>query len=304
MVLCLVALPVFAVLGIFSLKYRKLAKDALDCLLRTVTFRKCHSGLDARIKAGITGKILKRSPKAGRFIYRHYKIFSWIVLILLVWSTYASAVGIYNYVQYGNCNGPESTGFCLLDPTGSQSAISDVGLDVQGEIIYPEIEEDDPIIGPPDAELTVIEFGCYICPYTKKAEKTVAEVIKHYDGRVNFQFKTFIIPRHELSYQASLAANCALDQGKYKEYHDRLFELQESLTESTFMPLAEEVGLDPEEFRSCMETEKFGEEVRDDTLAGTQAGVPGTPVFFVGEQSIVGPKPFRTFENIIDEALE
>lgn len=114
MVLCLLALPIFAVLGIFSLKYRKLTKDALDCLFRTVTLRKCTSGLDDRIRSDITGTFLKFSPRIARFFYKNYKIISWIILILFLLSTYYSVEGVYNYVKYGNCNGESSTAFCVI----------------------------------------------------------------------------------------------------------------------------------------------------------------------------------------------
>jgi hypothetical protein len=114
MVLCLLALPIFAVLSIFSVKYKKLTKDALECIFKTVTLRKCTSGLDDRIRADVTGTFLKFSPATARLFYKHYKIISWIILILFLLSTYYSAVGVYNYVKYGNCNGQSSTAFCVI----------------------------------------------------------------------------------------------------------------------------------------------------------------------------------------------
>jgi hypothetical protein len=118
MVLCLLALPIFAVLSIFSVKYRKLTKDSLECLFKTVTLRKCSSGLDDRIRSDVTGTFLKYSPSTARFFYKNYKIISWIILILFLWSTYASGVGIYNYAVHGNCNGPQSTAFCVIKEVG------------------------------------------------------------------------------------------------------------------------------------------------------------------------------------------
>lgn len=63
MVLCIIALPIFVILSIFSAKYRKLTLESLDCILRTATFRKCRSGLDDRIKSSLTGKMMKFSRK-------------------------------------------------------------------------------------------------------------------------------------------------------------------------------------------------------------------------------------------------
>jgi len=304
MVLCLLALPVLLVLGIFSVKYRRLAKDALHCLSRTVTFRKCESGLDDRIRAGITGSILKFSPSIARIVYQNYKLLSWLFVILMVWSAYASSVGFYNYYYYGNCNGPESTGFCLFDPTGQNTKLSDAGVGAQKEIVLPSLEADDPIIGGSNASLTIIEFGCYSCPYTKKAEPTVAEVLEYYKGRVNVQFKNFPIPHHNMSFYAALAADCALEQGVYKPYHDALFAQQEFLTNSSLRVIAGNLGLNTTEFEACLAGEKFKDEIESDRQMGIRAGVAGTPTFFINGQKIVGPKPFKTFKTVIDEELK
>lgn len=118
MVLCWVALPIFAILSIFSVRYRRLTLDSLDCMFRTLTLRKCSSGLDDKIRSDITGTFLKISPKAAKFFYKNYKVISWIVLIVLLWSFYAGVSGIVNYAKYGNCNGPDSDGFCIFDPLG------------------------------------------------------------------------------------------------------------------------------------------------------------------------------------------
>lgn len=304
MVLCLLALPVFAILGVFSIKYRRLTLDALDCLFRTVTLRKCRSGLDDKIKADVTGTLLKYSPKAAKFTYKHYKILSWIILVIFLWSFYTSSIGIYNYINYGNCNGPESTGFCLFDPTGKNSKISETDSIIPSEIIIPVLEDDDPIIGNPNAELTIIEFGCFVCPYTQKAEGVVKEVLDYYEGKVNFQFKTFYIPSHNESYEAALAASCAKEQGKYWEYHYSLFDLQTPPGMQTYLEIAKNLDLEIEQFRECIITERYKNEIDSDSLMGIHAGVIGTPTFFINEQKIVGPKPFKTFKKIIDKELK
>ena len=118
MVLCFIALPIFLILGIFSVKYRILAKDALECLGRTVTFRKCRSRLDERIKSELTGKILKKSPKIGIFFYKNFQLMSTITVILLVASLFFSITGLVNYVKYGNCNGENSSLFCVIGAAG------------------------------------------------------------------------------------------------------------------------------------------------------------------------------------------
>ncbi|MDP7116630.1 MAG: thioredoxin domain-containing protein [Candidatus Woesearchaeota archaeon] len=304
MALCLLALPIFALLGIFSLKYRKLTKDSLECLFKTVTLRKCESGLDERIKARITGSLFKHSTKTAKFVYHYYKPLTWIFIILIIWSVYEGSVGIYNYSAYGNCNGPESTGFCALDPTGKNSKTSDLNMVVPEEIILPQLQEDDPLIGPQNTQLTIIEFGCYACPYTKRAEPIVRQVLEYYEGKVNIQFKTFIIPHHKDAFNAALAANCANAQNQYEVYHNALFAIQEGLNNASYEILASKLGLDSEAFSICMENQTYTSEINEDSLQGVDAGVIGTPTFFVNKRKIVGPKPFKTFKKIINQELK
>ena len=303
MVLCIIALPIFAILGIFSVKYRKLTADALECLFRTATLRKCRSGLDDRIKSSLTGRVMKFSPKSAGIVYRHYKLISWIILIIFAASLYGSALGIYNYYEYGNCNGPADTGFCPLDPLGTNSKTSASGTAKASKIIYPMYERDDPVIGNITAPITIIEFGCYACPYTKKAEPIIAEVLNYYKNKVNLQFKTFYIPHHDTSYISALASNCAMEQNAYIDFRRLAFEEQDTLTKANFTKIAYQLNVNATKFDDCVMTQKYKAKVDSDTQMGMNAGVTGTPTFFVNRQIIIGPKPFRTFKTVIDEEL-
>jgi len=304
MVLCLLALPIFAIIGIFSIKYRKLTYDAWECLFKTITLRKCESGLDDRIKADLTGRVLKLSPKTGRFFYKNYKIFSWIIFLIFLWSFYVSTFGVYNYYAYGNCNGPESTGFCIFDPTGSNSKVSAVVGELHKEMIYPILEDNDPKIGNPNAELTIIEFGCYKCPYTKKAKPVIKKILDYYEGRVNFEFKTFPIPSHNFSYELALGSECAKEQKKHLAYHEMAFARQGFVEDKkSLFKLADDIGLDINQFETCVEEDRYKAEIEADQKMGIDAKVSGTPTFFINEQKIVGPKPFKTFKKIIDSEI-
>ncbi len=117
--ICIVALVAFAILGIFSAKYRSLAKEAFNCVFRRLTLRSCETGFDRRMKAKIIGKLLARSPKTAGLVFRNFEAISWIFTILMLASIVLSAQGVYNYAVYGNCNGPHSSVFCIFNPEGS-----------------------------------------------------------------------------------------------------------------------------------------------------------------------------------------
>jgi protein-disulfide isomerase len=262
--------------------------------------------LDDRIKSQITGKLLKFSPTTARFFYKHYKIISLILVVVFVWSAYNAGVGIYNYIEYGNCNGPDSDAFCILDPTGTNSATCEIPNSVSGNgnVVYPEPDKDTPTIGNENVELTIIEFGCYVCPYTNQAEKTVREVLDYYNGRVNLQFIVYPLPGHEFSYESSMASKCAEEQGMYEEYHGKLFEQDMNFNNGAFVQIASELNLNVEQFDGCMINNTYAEEIEEDKKMAIDAGVKGTPTFFINKEVIVGPKPFKTFKKVIDDELK
>ncbi|MBI1973698.1 hypothetical protein HYS54_02695 [Candidatus Micrarchaeota archaeon] len=123
MVFCFVALIVFGVLGIFSAKYRRLAREAFRCAARTVTLRPCDTGFDRRMKNKLVGKLLHVSPRCARLLNRHFRAFSLILAAAMFGSMAYSAVFVYNTVAYGNCNGPNSHSTCFL--TGNVSCGSE-----------------------------------------------------------------------------------------------------------------------------------------------------------------------------------
>lgn len=112
--ICIVALIVFGAMGIFSAKYRRYAREAFRCVFRRVTLRKCNTAFDKKMKAKITGKIFKRSPKAAGFVYKHFEGISWFFTAILFISLYFSAVGVYNLIIWGTCD--PVTGQCLWNP--------------------------------------------------------------------------------------------------------------------------------------------------------------------------------------------
>ncbi len=114
--ICLIALIVFGIMGIFSVGYRKLAKEALDCVFRRITFRKCTSNLDERLKSQIVGRLMVKRPKLAEKVYKNFEVISWVFVIIFIMSFAYSAYSVYNLVVHGNCNGPNSSGFCIFNP--------------------------------------------------------------------------------------------------------------------------------------------------------------------------------------------
>ena len=135
--ICIIALVVFAVLGIVSAKYRTYFFEALDCVSKRVTLRKCTTSFDKKMKLKITTRVARVNKRIGSFTFKHFETISWILTILMilsmVWSLYVGVVGVYNWVAYGNCNGPNSAEACVLNnitgkPTHNPT-ITDLNID-------------------------------------------------------------------------------------------------------------------------------------------------------------------------------
>ncbi len=305
--ICIIALVVFGILGIFSAKYRTYAKEAFSCVFQRITLRPCTTGFDQKMKMKITGKLMK-APKLANFVYKHFEAISWVFTIIFIVSTAYTIYSGYNYYVYGNCYGPESTGgICLY--AAFEQVYSPTNVSYAGPPIMPGIGNAS-AIGSIDAKVTVIEFGCYMCPYTKKAEPTVKEILQKYDGKIRYVFRNFPVHLQADSELHAEAALCAREQGKFWEYHNQLFEKQDLCRNMTndemkgmLVANAVELGLNEAIFSECLYSKKYKPEIEADFQAGINAGVIGTPTFFINNRTIIGDKPFAAFAYVIDEEL-
>ena len=165
--------------------------------------------------------------------------------------------------------------------------------------------------GAKNAPVTMIEYSDFQCPYCERFFTNTEPAL--YDkyiktGKVKLVYKNFPLSIHQNAKHAAEAALCAGDQGQFFAYHDKLFGNQAkwvSLADPTnqFVKFAEEIGLDNATFRQCYTSGKHAQDVQNDFNEGSQAGVRGTPTFFINGQMISGAQPLNVFEAAIDAAL-
>ncbi len=306
--ICLVALIIASILGIFSASYRDIAKKAFNCVFRNLTFRKCDSGADQELRAKITVKIAKVSPKAAGWTFKWFNAISWFFVVLMFVSVSYSAYGFWNFIEYGNCNGPDSSAFCVFDPFKDKnvnefSCAGDANHSINN-IKKLNITADDPSIGPLDAKVIIIEVGCFKCKYTKQFEPTVKKILKNYKDKIRFVFRDFPSATHENALLDSQAAKCANEQGKFWEYHDLLFENQDNLNNETLKDLSRQLDLNTTQFNECLDTNKYKTAVDNEVTEEISAGIYGTPTIYVNEQIFVGPKTYKELSKVIDTELK
>jgi protein-disulfide isomerase len=116
-------------------------------------------------------------------------------------------------------------------------------------------------------------------------------------------YRHFPLPNHPNAQPAAEAAECAAEQGKFWPYHDRLFANTSRLSPADLKQHAADLGLDRSKFDPCVDTRKYKAQVDADTEAGQQAGVNGTPAFFINGRMLSGAQPFEAFKRIIDDEL-
>jgi protein-disulfide isomerase len=160
-----------------------------------------------------------------------------------------------------------------------------------------------PMLGGKDAQVTIVEFTDFQCPFCKASESTLASLRKKYGDKIRLVHMDFPLSFHSHALDAAKAARCANDQGKFWEFHDSLFINQGKLAPADLKASAKTLGLNTVEFDACFDKAKYESEIKKDQAAGEKLGVDGTPAFFIDGRPLTGAQPLPQFEQIIDEEL-
>lgn len=162
-----------------------------------------------------------------------------------------------------------------------------------------------PSRGPLDTSVTIQEFSDFQCPFCKTfVDQTLPLVLSTYGDRVRLVYRDFPISSlHPQAAKAAEAAQCAFEQGRFWEYHDRLFQNQGALDVPNLKMHAAAIGLDATRFIECLDSGKNADRVQADFDEGRKAGVTGTPTFFINGRKLVGAQSFATFQKLVDEEL-
>lgn len=162
-----------------------------------------------------------------------------------------------------------------------------------------------PSRGPSEAPVTIVEFSDFQCPFCANAGPVLKQVLDAYRDQVRVVYRDFPIDAiHPQARKAAEAARCADEQGKFWEYHDKLFTNQQALGADGLKRYAEKLGLDTNAFAVCLDSAKFKAAVENDRRDAEKAGVSGTPTFFVNGQQFVGVPSLEAIRKVIEEELQ
>ena len=155
--------------------------------------------------------------------------------------------------------------------------------------LKPAVSNTDHAQGNLNADLVIVEYGDYQCPYCGAAYPVLKELMNQFGSQIKFVFRNFPLSEmHEYARAAALAAEAAALQNKFWEMHDAIYENQQNLNEHLLLELAKELKLDIPQFKSDLESSALKAKVDEDFESGVISGVNGTPSFYVNGKKFEG----------------
>lgn len=168
---------------------------------------------------------------------------------------------------------------------------------------YTVVTDGSPAVGPASAQVSIVAFNDFQCPFCSRAVPTLQQVEKEYGDKVRVVFKHLPLSIHPKAPAAHAAAEAAHRQGKFWEMHDRIFGNQRDMSPERYEQYAKELGLDLERFKKDVESADVRKRIEADTSEAARLNVRGTPAFFINGRYLSGAQPFETFKQRIDEEL-
>jgi protein-disulfide isomerase len=166
------------------------------------------------------------------------------------------------------------------------------------------VTQADHVQGPPNAPVTMVEYGDYECAFCGLAHPIVKRLKRHFGKQLRFVYRHFpLVQVHPHAQSAAETAEFAGARECFWEMHDGLFENQASLGVGLFFALAAALHLPGEELRRALDTEAYAPKVRNDFIGGVRSGVNGTPTFFVDGRRHDGSFDFEGLVSAVDAAL-
>ena len=256
--------------------------------------------VDMTVRAPVETIIVSETSKGKRF-------FSFLGNNFLAISILAAGLMISGSLLYTKGSGGSNLG-AQINPGQQQVQQPGNGARVNVSV------DDDPSLGSKNAKVTMIEFSDFQCPFCRTFWKdTFRQIKKDYidTGKIRFVYRDYPLSFHPMSVPSAQAAECADEQGKFWEMHDKIFSEEEKLGQGTVTYTAQDlkkwasaIGLNSSQFNQCLDSGKYKSEVEKDLADGSAGGVSGTPSFFINGRIIVGAQPYANFKAIIDEELK
>lgn len=180
----------------------------------------------------------------------------------------------------------------------------------------PEVQfGSDPRLGNSKAKVAMIEFSDYFCPYCARFHKTTFDSLKQNyidKGKLLYVYRDYPRSEAKQAIEASIAANCAGEQGAYWKMQKKLFQHSPRINLAFYKSAAKEFGLNAKKYEACLQSEQQRKKIKNDFVYGGSLGIRGTPTFYIGRvkgdkitgaMAIVGAQPYQKFSDSINQML-
>ena len=187
--------------------------------------------------------------------------------------------------------------YMVLGTPGLGTDIMDSTVDPNKEIMEKISFDNVPTKGAKDAQVTVVEYSDFQCPFCKRGKDMLPDILKEYDGKVKISFKQLPLQIHNWAMKASIASLCAYEQGndKFWAFHDEIFDNQNKIkldnADETFTAYAKKIGLNTKEFDKCIASPETAAKVQEEVKEARSIGVNSTPTFVVEGMIVPGANP-------------
>ncbi len=253
----------------------------------------------------------KHDPKPALSQNKLYFIFGLLVgiavistlgFIALLSIAYNSGRGSEKNLAYSNVNFNTNQNInttVATPPAAPTQAVADASK-------LSPVTLDDHVLGNYNAPVTMIEFADFQCPFCLQFESTLNKVLADYQGKVRLVYRHFPLAFHAEAEKAAEASECAAEQGKFWEMHDKIFEANQSQTMSVdqWKKIARSLGLKTTQFNNCLDSGKYANKIASEENEGQAAGVQGTPTIFINGELVSGALPYDSIKSVIDSKLK
>lgn len=179
-----------------------------------------------------------------------------------------------------------------------------------------QLKKTDHIRGSKNPKILLIEYSDFECPFCKKFQPTLKQILQAYGTQVTIVFRHFPLPIHQYAMIEAQASECATELGgeeKFWQFHDLIFERTKSyglgFSPQKLAPLASEIGISSSKFQDCLDSGRQSKRVEEDIATGERLGISGTPTTILvssngKRQTAVGSLSYDTMKQMIDTLLK
>lgn len=187
--------------------------------------------------------------------------------------------------------------YLVLGRPGLSTEIMDSTIDPHQEVMEKISLDNIPTKGAKDAQVTVVEYSDFQCPFCKRGKDMLPDILKQYDGKIKISYKQLPLQIHDWAMKASIASLCAYEQGndKFWAFHDEIFDNQSKIklanADETFTGYAKKIGLNTKKFKQCLGSKEIAAKVNQEMKEAQAIGVSSTPTFVIEGMIVPGANP-------------